>query len=96
MNVTQLLGYNAKRFRLALGLTQGEVADAVGVSLQTIFSYESGSNWPRAETLAALCKVLKVRPWQMLAEEGGPTEPTVDEALSVLAREHGFKLVKEG
>lgn len=83
-----------KRRRLSLDLSQTQVGDAVGVGWQTISAYENGTGWPRPDTLAALCKVLKVRPWQLLAEngEGGAVPPELVEAIAVAARLCGLKV----
>ena len=48
------------RARSELGLTQSELAEAVGVSLRTISDYEKGRKSPRQSTLLALAKALKV------------------------------------
>ncbi len=94
MDLAATLGANARRFRLAINLSQAEVADAVGVSQQTIFGYESGQSFPRADTFAALAKVLKVRPWQLVAEEneGGTIPPELVEHVAAAARACGLKV----
>lgn len=49
-----------KAARTELGLTQQELADAVGVSKRAIINYERGEKKPRPTTLLALAKALKV------------------------------------
>ena len=49
-----------KRSREIAGLTQEELAAAVGVSRRTIASYECQGILPRATTLSKLAKALKV------------------------------------
>jgi transcriptional regulator with XRE-family HTH domain len=46
--------------RIERGLTQAEVARQVGVSVVSIYLWETGKTRPRAENLSALCKVLKL------------------------------------
>jgi len=96
MELKQLLGANVKRLRQARGLTQTELAAELRVALQTVFTIESGSSWLRETTLDSLAKSLGVEPWQLLAPPGAAParEPTVEEALAVLARAHGFALGK--
>ena len=49
-----------KRSREIAGLTQEELADAIGVSRRTVASYESQGALPRRSTLAKLASALKV------------------------------------
>lgn len=96
MDIRAHFGTNVRRLRQALGMTQDELARKMGVTLQTVFSYESGQKWPRAESFAELAKALKVNPWELLADGATPVrEPTPAEALAVLARAHGFDLVEQ-
>ena len=48
-------------YRLAAGLTQAELAVAIGVSKNAISSFERGEYCPSALHAALLCKVLKVK-----------------------------------
>lgn len=54
-------GENILRLRTRLGLTQRQVADAVGVTVQTISNWETGESKPRLspEQTLALCEVLQ-------------------------------------
>ena len=49
---------NLKQLRTARGLTQAEVAQRLGVTRQTISSYESGRTMPDLETLKQLADIL--------------------------------------
>ncbi len=49
-----------KTARSELGMTQGELGEAVGVSLRTILDYEKGKKKPRQSTLLKLAGALKV------------------------------------
>ena len=49
-----------KRARETIGMTQAELADAMGVSRRTVASYESQGAIPRKSTLVKLAGVLKV------------------------------------
>ena len=94
MELKTKFGANLRRFRQSANLTQTELANAIGVTLQTVFSYESGTKWPRAENFADLSQVLKIQPWELLSDDSAPQrEPTEDEALAVLARARGKRLV---
>lgn len=51
-----------KPARLALGLTQAEVAEAAGVARNTVAHLEAGKQIPQAEKLWAIMLVVGVRP----------------------------------
>lgn len=46
--------------RLRRGLSVGEVADRAGVSVASVYFWETGETKPRDANLTALCKVLKL------------------------------------
>lgn len=52
------LGEKLRRLRKAQGLTQGELAEKVGVDIKTIVRYETGKNSPKVETLELITKEL--------------------------------------
>lgn len=52
------LGDKLRRLRKAKGLTQGELAEKVGVDINTIVRYETGKNSPKVETLELITKEL--------------------------------------
>lgn len=56
-----MLGERIKRARVATGLNQRELAEAVGVSAMAISKYERGENTPSSTVLLALAKALEVR-----------------------------------
>ena len=47
-----------KKRREALGLTQTQIADRLGVAKMTVSAYEAGKNMPGAEKLPALAQIL--------------------------------------
>lgn len=53
------LGEKLRRLRKAQGLTQGELAEKAGVSINTIVRYETGKNSPKLELLEGIFKVLE-------------------------------------
>lgn len=53
-----VLGMRIKGARLAKGLTQEELADAIGRTAETISNIERGKNAPGVDTVYAICKVL--------------------------------------
>lgn len=55
------LGEKLRRLRKSQGLTQGELAEKVGVGINTIVRYETGKNSPKMELLELITKELGVK-----------------------------------
>lgn len=55
-----LLGGAAREARTRLGLTQGDVAERMGMAMEVYSRMERGKMLPRAQTLRRLCDVLQV------------------------------------
>ncbi|AKQ70243.1 Transcriptional regulator, XRE family [Myxococcus hansupus] len=55
-----LLGAAARDARLRLGLTQGDVAERIGMAMEVYSRLERGKMLPRTQTLRRLCDVLQV------------------------------------
>jgi transcriptional regulator with XRE-family HTH domain len=72
--VTNDFAYRLMLARGSAGLTQAELASQTKVHRKTVSSWETrGKLTPRATTLAALCRVLRVSPEWLLNGEGvGP------------------------
>lgn len=63
----QRLGRRARELREAAGMTQKQVAEAVGVSRQTVVRFEAGMHDLGASRLAAMAAALGIGPaafWQ--------------------------------
>ncbi len=90
----QTFAANVRRFRLARGITQGQLAELIGVTTHTVFHYESAARWPRDEGMDGLAKALGVRPWQLLAGEGegGAVPPELIDHIAAAARACGLKI----
>jgi len=63
------LNENIKNARKKNNMTQRQLADAIGVSHNTISDWESGNHKPDIDTLFLLCKVLSVDANYMLDYE---------------------------
>lgn len=61
-----MTGQKIKRLRLAAGYTQQAVADAVGVTVRTIISWEQGVRVPGGDKIAKLAKALGVSADELL------------------------------
>jgi len=82
--VDRQVGERMRRRRILLGLTQDQLADALGISYQQIQKYETGANRVSAGRLAQIAEVLEVQPgWFFGAAEkteftGGSSRAVID------------------
>jgi transcriptional regulator with XRE-family HTH domain len=58
--VDKLVGKNIRIFRIAKGISQTTLGNAVGVTFQQIQKYENGANRVGSSRLAKIAEVLKV------------------------------------
>ncbi|WP_426755976.1 helix-turn-helix domain-containing protein [Myxococcus sp. Y35] len=73
-----LLGAAARDARLRLGLTQGDVAERMGMAMEVYSRLERGKMLPRTQTLRRLCDVLQVSADTLLGvgrTDGAPATP---------------------
>ena len=61
---------NLRYWRRARGLTQAELAQLVGVSVQALGTWERGVAEPYPRHIRKLCQVLDVTPQALLGEPG--------------------------
>ena len=89
------VGARLRMRRLMLDMSQGEVANALGLTFQQVQKYEKGANRISASRLQHLCKILDVQ--VSFFFEGLPEMPEVDgefaAVTSVLATTDGLALV---
>jgi transcriptional regulator with XRE-family HTH domain len=82
--VDRQVGERMRRRRILLGLTQDQLADALGISYQQIQKYETGANRVSAGRLAQIAEVLEVQPgWFFGSAEkteaaGGSSRAVID------------------
>ena len=69
MDMRRLVGRNAKKFRLAKGLTQEEFAERSGFSQQYISDLERGRRNPTVVSLYELAQALGVTYLELLQPE---------------------------
>ena len=73
---TMTIGKRIKQAREAVRLTQQEVADAVGVSRNSVAQWEIGASRPAQERLVPLTKTLNVELGWLMADDGSGTRKT--------------------
>ncbi|WP_417602076.1 helix-turn-helix domain-containing protein [Pararhodobacter oceanensis] len=85
--VDRQVGERMRRRRILLGLTQDQVADALGISYQQIQKYETGANRISAGRLAQIAEVLEVLPgWFFGVAEAGDEPGSSSRAVIELVR----------
>jgi transcriptional regulator with XRE-family HTH domain len=67
-----LIGARIKRFRLAKGLSQAQLADKIGVTRETITAYESGRARLLDDVILNLAKALSVSADEILGLKAAP------------------------
>lgn len=72
------IGNKLLAFRKRAGMTQGEVAEAAGLSDRTYADIERGTVNMRIETILRICNALHITPDEILTEEN--PAPSVCEA----------------
>ena len=65
------IGRNILYFRQQQGLTQQQLADALGIKKMAISNYEKGKRQPNIETVKAICKALDISLMQFMAYSEG-------------------------
>ncbi len=77
------IGQNLSAIRLQHGLTQAELAEAVGVTTDHISHVENGSNGISLELLLKICLALRITPNDILSGEYDTTEKNDGYTLSL-------------
>ena len=83
----ELLGENIQRVRKFRGMNQQELADAIGINMQSLSKIERGVNFPTFDTLKKITSVLGVTPNELLSGEWKNTSHMEQEILKFLERE---------
>lgn len=79
-----------KELRKALGFTQHEFADRLGISRGNIGSYEVGKSNPGGSVITLICKTFNVSEAWLRTGDGEMFLPKADTALELLASEHSL------
>jgi transcriptional regulator with XRE-family HTH domain len=68
-------GVRLRELREKNGLSQSELAERVGIPIDSIQNWEQGRTRPRIEALGKLARALGVTLDELLQESGEPAEP---------------------
>lgn len=86
----EYLGENIQKIRKYKGLTQQELADKIGVKMQSLSKIERGINHPTYETFEKILDVLDITPNQLLSGELKTSANMENEIVKFLRKEIGF------
>jgi transcriptional regulator with XRE-family HTH domain len=92
------VGRQLRRLRKAKGLSQAQLADAIGVTFQQVQKYERGANRLSASKLFESGKALDASPtafFQGLLDDGEPTPPLADPFIDLAHAPDGQTLATE-
>lgn len=87
------IGARMRTRRRQLGLSQTNLAEALGVSFQQVQKYERGANRVAASTLVAAAEALGVTVGWLVGEEGGGAGDD-DEVFRALARPGALEILQ--
>lgn len=87
-----MLGEKIKLYRESKNMTQGEVADILGVKSATISKYEAGTLEPNIESLKKLARLFDVSIDELLKEDDEKFDVSKVNVLEVLREQKDMKL----
>ena len=76
-------GEKLKKARLALNLSQSEVAEITGISERSIYTYEQTGVLPRSSNIRKLAEALNVSVGYLLDEEETDTAKNIDQDIFI-------------
>jgi len=76
-NLSAIVREAVRRERKARGLTQEELCQAAGISIDAVTRIEAGSRTPNLATVERLAEALAINPAKLLDREPAPSEPSV-------------------
>lgn len=83
----KFLGENIQIIRKLRGVKQQELADAIGINMQSLSKIERGVNYPTFETLDKIVTYLDVTPNELLSGEWKHTFPVEQDIMNFLKKE---------
>ena len=65
MDIKKILGKNIQNYRKLQNITQEQLAETVGIDTISLSKIETGRNYPTAENLAKIAKILNVEVYEL-------------------------------
>ena len=73
-----MLGQSIKKLRRELHISQAELAEKLGISLDTMSRWENGRREPRYSDIIMIAKILQTTPSQLLQSDEGDTAKNIN------------------
>ena len=86
------LGENIQTIRKHKGMKQQELADKIGINMQSLSKIERGVNYPTFDTLEKIMDVLGVTPNELLSGEWKYIDHTEPYIMDIIKREQDFNV----
>ena len=86
------LGENIQTIRKYRGMKQQELADKIGINMQSLSKIERGVNYPTFDTLEKIMDVLGVTPNELLSGEWKYIDHTEPYIMDIIKREQDFNV----
>ena len=86
------LGNNIQTIRKFRGMKQQELADKIGINMQSLSKIERGVNYPTFDTLEKIMDVLGVTPNELLSGEWKYIDHTEPYIMDIIKREQDFNV----
>ena len=86
------LGENIQTIRKHRGMKQQELADKIGINMQSLSKIERGVNYPTFDTLEKIMDVLGVTPNELLLGEWKYIDHTEPYIMDIIKREQDFNV----
>lgn len=81
-SLSVIVGRNMQKRRQALGLTQSQLAEMLGVEMETVSRYERGIVAPSFPQLEKVCDVLQIQAWTLFSD--GTEVPSAEGGIGEL------------
>ena len=86
------LGENIQTIRKHRGMKQQELADKIGINMQSLSKIERGVDYPTFDTLEKIMDVLGVTPNELLSGEWKYIDHTEPYIMDIIKREQDFNV----
>lgn len=88
--IIHLLAQNIHNARLALHMTQQELAEKTNLTTLSVSNIERAATWPKSETIDALAAALHKRPYELFLDEAFDSvisKNTFNDEINMLIKE---------
>ncbi len=89
------VGQRVRAQRVAIGMSQEKLADALGLTFQQVQKYEKGTNRISCSKLVQIAKALRVHPaffFEGLPEDGSAPLPEQHSFMTMMGSRHGMQI----